>query len=181
MAGDAPTPSPRGGARRGEFLTFADPVADSGNMATEPEGSANRGSPRQFGLGSLLWFTFACSAYASTIASMALTVEPGPPPWHAVLAITATWLVLGIIYLRLHSVAAFLVHCCGPGVIAVASLEMFILPANLIVFLTRVITLGCFLGTLLRFPAFDLVILYRMSVRQASVRRTRPGTEADST
>lgn len=150
-------------------------------MATEPEGSANRGSPRQFGLSGLLWFTFACSVYGSTIASMAMTVEPGPPPWHAVLAITATWLVLGVVYLRLHSVAVFLVHCYGPGVVATASLMAFIVPANLTVFFIRVITLGCFLGTLLSFPAFVLVMLYRMSFRQVSVRRSRPGTEADST
>jgi hypothetical protein len=62
--------------------------------------------------------------------------------------------------LKLRLPKTFVVHCSGLGVAAISIVDAcFIPPAHGPEFLTRVVLLSCYLGTLLGYPAVVLTVI----------------------
>ena len=129
-------------------------VQDRGNRPRRPEGP-EAGAAAQFGLRGLLWFVVACSAYCSQFAILR-EVDSGarPPGWSYILAIILAWLVLAAFHLTKGVRGMMVAHATGPTimllVMAVSSAGHDSMDPKVLV---GMIAMGCFVSSLLSFPA----------------------------
>jgi uncharacterized membrane protein len=123
-------------------------------IAKEPQPTGpETDAPAQFGLGGMLWFVVACSAYCSQLAACPQLFTQ----WRSVLAIFVAWLILGAFLLTKGVRGMIVAHCAAPVlVLAVCLLGVLITPhlvlADFGAFL-RALAVVCLVSSLVSFPA----------------------------
>ena len=123
-----------------------------GEIESRPSGPEGL-RPAQFSVRGMLWFVTACGAYCTQFA--ALSQLDDQRLWRCEFAILAAWLVLGVFLLTKGVRGLIVAHCVGP---ALALFIKFLTcdTSGLVISglsFTQVLAAGCFVSSLVSFPA----------------------------
>ncbi len=138
-------------------------MMDTPEVDSEP--SERPQGQRQFGLGGLLWFVAACSAYFANIELLRRQVVVGIPSldWRSGVSLIVVWFLLGLFYWRDRHWRAMAVHCLFPAVFSAIELRDLLAGGGTSLRqiserLGAPFTFGCSVSTVVSLPAYVLLV-----------------------